>query len=252
MKKKELSNQVTKSSKQKKTVAIDLRIHTPGSYGYRPASVDETARAVVRLAVAKGVDAIAITDIASASFIDAVIGAAQSQPITVIPGTELNCMINGSNRISIIALFPEGGGSALVEDCLRSLSANSGGSYELAKVIREVEIRAGVTIPTRTDKTPQLKEMIPALVKEFGYRAFDLAYADSEPYFKKMWPKEKFTFFSFSNATSLSQVGSRMSIVKSAAAHAENLFPIMERANSGSSVRVAKDLQPQADSDLYK
>jgi hypothetical protein len=64
------------------------------------------------------------------------------------------------------------------------------------------------------DKTPHRLAVVPVLVETFGFRAFDLAYADSARFFKTQWPKIKFHLFSFSNAHALAQVGSRIAKVK--------------------------------------
>jgi hypothetical protein len=64
------------------------------------------------------------------------------------------------------------------------------------------------------DKTPHRLAAIPTLVEKYGFRAFDLAYADSIRFFKSKWPKIKFQLFSFSNAHALAQVGSRIAKVK--------------------------------------
>ena len=47
------------------------------------------------------------------------------------------------------------------------------------------------------------------LVERFGFRAFDLAYAESSRYFSRRWPDISFHLFTFSNAYALAQVGTR-------------------------------------------
>jgi hypothetical protein len=64
------------------------------------------------------------------------------------------------------------------------------------------------------DKTPHRMAAIPELVETYGFRAFDLAYADSGAFFKKRWPKIRFQLFAFSDANALAQIGSRIARIK--------------------------------------
>jgi hypothetical protein len=84
----------------------------------------------------------------------------------------------------------------------------------LESIIKLVEEFEGAMIPCRMDKTPQRMRVIPSLVEDFGFRTFELAYADTAKFFKKRWPKLKFNLISFSEAKALAQVGSRTAKAK--------------------------------------
>jgi hypothetical protein len=49
------------------------------------------------------------------------------------------------------------------------------------------------------------------LVDDFGFHVFDLVYPDSPECFREKWPDGGFSFFSFSGANSLGQIGNRAS-----------------------------------------
>jgi hypothetical protein len=71
--------------------------------------------------------------------------------------------------------------------------------------------------------------VIPELVENYGFRAFDLAYADSSAFFKKRWPKIKFQLFTFSDANALAQIGSRNAKVKMPTPGFEGLKDLISR-----------------------
>jgi hypothetical protein len=96
----------------------------------------------------------------------------------------------------------------------------------LLKAITELH---GTAIPSRLDKTPHRMSIIPELVERYGFRAFDLAYADSTEYFKKKWPKIKFQLFTFSDANALAQIGSRIAKVKLPTPGFEGIREIVSR-----------------------
>lgn len=217
-----LSQKVEKSKSKSKNYTMDLRIHSPASLGYLGVEGLDTAPALVRLAQTKGLDVIAITDFCSGSYIDRVISAAEKSDLTVIPGVELRCTIANCADVSITALFPESFRSSDIEDFLRDMDipveAALKPNYQVQKPFREIvdaiERRGGVAVPTRMDKTPLRMQAIPTLVEEYGFRTFDLAYADSAAFFKSRWPKTKFHLFSFSSAKALAQIGSRTAKIK--------------------------------------
>lgn len=221
--KKSLTERVEKTSTaKKKSYVMDLRIHSPASLGYMAIDGIDTAPALVRLAKVKGLDVIGVTDFYSADFVDRVSEAARETSVTVIPGTVIRCSIKGCDDVVLSCLFPEGTSGSLVESFLRAIDApaNAKGSKQhiikkpFAEVLAALESFGGMAIPSRMDKTPHRMSAIPALVEEYKFRAFDLAYPDSSKYFKQNWPKLKFKFFSFSNAQALAQVGSRIAKVK--------------------------------------
>jgi len=217
-----LADKVEKVKTKPKNYVMDLRIHSPASLGYLGIEGIDTAPALVRLAQVKGLDLIAVTDYYSGAFIDRIRQAAQTTNVTVIPGTVLRCAIPGCDDVIISCLFPEEFDTARVQEFLKSLGVPpqaAGDKSYLVKapfetILKKIDEVDGVALPSRMDKTPSRLSAIPTLVEKYGFRAFDLAYADTVRFFKTRWPKIKFQLFSFSNANALAQVGSRIAKVK--------------------------------------
>ncbi len=218
-----LAGKVEKTKTKSRNYTLDLRIHSPASLGYLGVDGLDTAPALVRLAETKGLDVIAITDFCSGSYIDRVVSAAEKSDLTVIPGVELRCTVGNCSDVSITALFPENFRTSDVESFLRELNIPAEAALkpddyrvkkEFSLIVQAIESRGGVVVPTRMDKTPLRMQIIPILVDQYGFRTFDLAYADSAMFFKSRWPKIKFHLFSFSSAKALAQIGSRTAKVK--------------------------------------
>ena len=211
-----------KGKARQKSYVMDLRIHSPASLGYLGVEGLDTAPALVRLAKVKGLDVIAVTDFYSGKFIDRVAEAARGTALTVIPGVVIRCAIAGCNDVILTCLFPETYTGAQVEQFLRAIDVpeRSFGDRRysvtkpLAEILTLVDSHRGVALPSRMDKTPYRLAAVPTLVEQYGFRAFDLAYADTVRFFKGRWPRVKFHLFSFSNANALAQVGSRIAKVK--------------------------------------
>jgi len=211
-----------KSKARQKSYVLDLRIHSPASLGYLSIEGIDTAPALVRLAKVKGLDVIAVTDFYSGQFIDRIAAAAKGSPLTLIPGVALRCALGSCDDVVLSCLFPEGFTGGQVEEFLRRLDVPTSAAGDKGYLVRHpfetvlaaIEACGGVALPSRMDKTPHRLAAIPTLVEKFGFRAFDLAYADSARFFKTRWPKLKFHLFSFSNAHALAQVGSRIARVK--------------------------------------
>jgi hypothetical protein len=219
-----LSSQLEKTKTKAKNYVMDLQVHSPASTGYLGVEGLDSAPAIVRLAKVKGLDVIAITDPYSGDFIDRMVKAAQSSPLTVVPGVGLRCRLGGCNEVMLTCLFPETTSTRDVTLLLDRLGVpldmrGQGGyilNQSLGEVLHAIEGMNGVAIPSRMDKTPIRLGAIPELVETYGFRAFDLAYADSEEYFKRRWPKISFHLFTFSAAHALAQIGSRIARVKMA------------------------------------
>ena len=217
-----LAKKVEKTKTRQKSYVMDLRIHSPASLGYLAIEGIDTAPALVRLARVKGLDIIAVTDFYSGAFIDRIVAAAKDSDLKVIPGTALRCSVGNCNDGVMTCLFPEGHTSAQVEAFVLSLgvpkSMAGRRDYVVKKPFAEllaiIDAAGAVALPSRIDKTPTRLSALPILIEQFGFRAFDLAYADSVKMFKARWPKIKFQLFSFSNAQALAQVGSRIAKVK--------------------------------------
>ncbi len=232
-----LRAKVQKTSTRRKSYTMDLRIHSPASLGYLGIEGIDTAPAMVRLAKVKGLDVIALTDYYSGDFIDRVVEAAEESNLTIIPGTAIRCALDSCTDVVLLCLFPEGYGKSEIEGFLEDLGMSRGdfGDREyivdlpFEKILSIIEKHGGEALPSRMDKTPQRMGVLPALVEEYGFRAFDLAYGDSEQFFKKRWPKLKFQLFSFSNANALAQVGSRTAKVKMPVSGFEGIKGIVAR-----------------------
>ena len=203
---------------------VDLRIHLYGTIGCFSSGGIDPCPALVRLAKVKGLDAIAITDYFCFSFTDRVREAASnlSTKISVMPGVDLLCQVGECKEVSVVALFPESSTGAELSSLLVDLgvpkSAYGRKDHRLAapfaEVLSAVEAYGGVVVPSRIDKTPYRQLAIPHLVEDYGLRAFDLVHADGAELFRRRWPQGGFSFFSFSNAHSLGQVGSRATKVR--------------------------------------
>src|SRR5262249_17492909 len=148
-------------------------------------------------------------------------GIATKTNLTILPGVDLCCQIGSCREGYVIALFPEMTTSADIFAMLDELkvpqTAYGHKDYcvelPFGEVIRIVESRGGAVIPSRIDKTPYRQLAIPVLVEEFGIHTFDLVHPENTEFFSDRWPGGRFTFFSFSNANALAQIGSRMAKV---------------------------------------
>ena len=232
-----LSQQIEKSKTRQKSYVMDLRVQSPASMGYLGVEGLDSAPAIVRLAKVKGLDVIAITDFYSGEFIDRMVTAAKSSPLTVIPGVSVRCRVKTCSDVVISCLFPESITSQGISEFLRELQvpedARGNPDYVITasidQLLHSLSTRNGIAIPSRLDKTPHRLSIIPELVDNYGFRAFDLAYADSSAYFKKRWPKLKFQLFTFSDANALAQIGSRNAKVKMPTPGFEGLKELISR-----------------------
>ena len=225
--------------KQKHCV-MDLRIHSPASLGYLAIEGIDTAPALVRLAQVKGLNMIAVTDFYSGAFVDRIVAASQNSSVAVIPGVVIRTTLEGCDDVVLICLFPVSFTSSQIEEFLRVLRvpAHAAGDRRYLvklpfdQVLKEIESRGGLVVPSRMDKTPHRLAAIKSLVEKYGFRAFDLAYSDSTRFFKQHWPKIKFQLFSFSSAHALAQVGSRVARIKMGEQGFNGIKPIIERSAS--------------------
>lgn len=217
-----LAQQVERTKTRTKSYVMDLRVQSPASMGYLGVEGLDSAPAIVRLAKVKGLDVIAITDFYSGEFIDRMKQAAINSPLTVIPGVSVRCRVGSCSEVILSCLFNEAAGSQQIAEFLGELrvseSAKGDPSYvmdaRIDQILHTLSKYNGVAIPSRLDKTPHRMSVIPELVENYGFRAFDLTYLDSADFFKKRWPKIKFQFFTFSDAQALAQIGSRNAKVK--------------------------------------
>ncbi len=217
-----LASKVEKTRGRQKSYIMDLRIHSPASLGYHGIEGLDSAPALVRVASVKGIDVIAVTDFYSGAYVDRVLQAATNTKVTVIPGVVIRCIVGECRDVTMSCLFPETANGAIIESFLSDIKvprqAFGNRSFLLTtpldEILAAIEKYNGVAIPSRMDKTPHRMAVLPLLVERYGFRAFDLAYADTTMVFKARWPKTKFHLFSFSNANALAQIGSRTARVK--------------------------------------
>ena len=241
------ANFLAKPMKKGKKYLIDLRVHTPGTVGYFAAGGIEPGPALVRLAQVKGLDILGLTDYYNASLIDAVLPAAQKAGLSILPGLDLCCSVGGCREVFVVTLFPENTPSATLFAVLEQLGvprqAYGRKDYVLdrpfSEVLQIVEGCGGVVIPSRIDKTPYRQLAIAALVEEYGFHAFDLAHPDSPEFFWDRWPSGSFTFFSFSNANALGQIGNRAGRIKLGQPGYEGLRELVRRRIAGEAIEAA-------------
>ena len=218
-----LSAKVEKSRARNKSYVMDLLIHSPAALGYIGIDGIDTAPALIRLAKVKGIDVLGITDYYEANFIDRLRIAAEGSAVTIIPGVNMRCSLGSCNDIRLSCFFPENFGSKEITEFLSELRiptvAHGNHRYvvnnSLSEILHVTENMQGFVLPTRIDRTPARQSIIAELVEEYGFRTFEVAYLEeSLQMFKQRWPKLKFNLFSFSNASALAQVGSRIAKVK--------------------------------------
>lgn len=232
-----LTGQIEKTRTRSKSYVLDLRVKSPASRGYLGVEGLDSAPAIVRLAKVKGLDVIAITDLFSADFVDRMVSAAKDSPLTVIPGVSIRCRVGSCDDVMFACLFGESVTGERINEFLRALEVPTDAAARamhlvkkpLPEVLSVIDSFGGVAIPSRLDKTPTQKSIIKDLVETYGFRAFDLAYADSCEYFKKTWPKVAFQLFTFSDANALAQIGSRTAKVKMAVAGFEGIRELVAR-----------------------
>jgi hypothetical protein len=221
-KSKPLSSRIEKTKAVRSNYVVDLKVNSPASLGYLSIEGLDSAPAIVRISKVKGLDVIAITDLYSGEFVDSLVKAAEGSPLTVIPGVSVRCRVGACDDVILSCLFAENTSSSDIATFLVTLGvppeAKGDTNYTLPQSIDQIlhtlESFNGVAIPTRIDKTPMRLAVLGELVETYGFRAFDLAYADSSSIFKKRWPKTTFRFFSFSDAYALAQIGSRSARLK--------------------------------------
>ncbi len=213
---------LAKPPRKGKKYTVDLRIHTPASLGFFSTGGVDPAPALVRLAKVKGLNMIGLTDWFSANFVDEVKSLAEASGVTIIPGLDMRCKVSECDEITITALFPEHYGSEDLNRVLTELNVPTSVrgrrdyclSTSFGETVNTIESNEGCIIPSRIDKTPFRHLAIPTMVEEYGFHAFDLVHPENPEFFKANWPDGEFTFFSFSNANALGQVGSRTSSLK--------------------------------------
>jgi hypothetical protein len=203
-----------------KKYLLDLRIHPEGTVGYFARGGIDPGPAFKRLVQVKGLSMIGLTDYYKADYIDVVkkhLDTVTSP--TMLPGLIMRCSVGACSDLNLLTLFPptfEGVDLISVLDKLRVPRRAYGDrsfylEQDLDEIIEVVEAAGGIVIPTRVDTTPHRQLAIPELVEKYGFHSFDLAHPDSpELYFRDRWADGEFTFFYFSSADALGQIGNRV------------------------------------------
>lgn len=228
---------LAKPPQKGKGYLLDLRVHSPASVGYFSPGGVEPISAIVRLAKVKGLHMIGLTDFCSAVFVDRIKEKAANANVIVLPGLDLRCEVAGCCEVSLVALFPEHTAGEELLGVLAELQVpdhvRGHSSYVITlpfeRILQIIEAKGGIVIPSRIDKTPYRQLAIPTLVEEYGFHAFDLVHPENPEFFKKRWPSGEFTFFSFSNANALGQIGNRSVKVKLSSLGFEGLKERVQR-----------------------
>lgn len=234
------SSFLAKPLKSAKKIYMDLRVHTPASEGFLTTGGIDPASAMVRLAKAKGLDMIAVTDYHSAEFVDVIKSKAENTTVKVIPGLDLRCSVGTCDEVTLVALFPENYSKEDLDKILDKLEIprNKRGlqsytiSLELERIIKLIEEDGGIIIPSRLDITPHRMTALRELVENHGFHVFDLAHPDNPEYFKENWPDGEFTFLSFSNANALGQIGARSAATRLADGGFNGIKSLVNRRNN--------------------
>jgi PHP family Zn ribbon phosphoesterase len=233
-----LRRQLEKSITEEKSYVLDLRVHSPTALSGRSVQGVDTAPALVRLARVKGIDVLGVTDFYSSALVDEVRRAATDSGVKIIPGFDIRCSLDQCSDAEFTCLFPEEYSSKDLDLILKKLQVPSeyvGVSsyivpFEFEQILQLIEDNNGIMIPSRIDKTPSRKSVISKLITKYGFRAFDLAHSDSFEIFEEGWPDLDIQLLSFSNATSLAQVGSRTATVNLLSPTFESIKKLVARA----------------------
>jgi PHP family Zn ribbon phosphoesterase len=111
---------------------LDLHLHTPASKCFADKSV--TPEGIVKAALAKQLDGIAVTDHNSGAWVDSVKKAAEGTNLVVFPGVEITCM-GGKDGIHIIALFDPKAGTKEIESLLGNLELTPGQYGDISTIV---------------------------------------------------------------------------------------------------------------------
>ena len=82
---------------------LDLHTHTPASHDFADKAV--TGEQIVKHAISRGLDGMAVTDHNTVDFIDSIQAAAKGTPLTIFPGIEISCGGTQEGCIHVLALF---------------------------------------------------------------------------------------------------------------------------------------------------
>ena len=231
----------------KKSFKIDLRILPPSNLGPFAISGLAIAPAIIKLCKVKKIDVIGIIDRFQGDFIDKLQKLSYDYPITILPALDLQVKVDKFDDIILTCFFESTETSETIKDFLRLLNVDEscyGQEFypvklSLDEILEHLDAFNGFAIPSRCDKTPNRKCAIPILVERYGFRTFEVAYQDdTKAMFKKLWPKERFNIFSFSNANALAQVGNRAEKIKLEELNFSGLKDFMTRTSISNDLKI--------------
>ena len=141
----------------------DLHVHTSASHDISSRWAKSTPDDVVRIAIEKGLDIIAVTDHNTASNCDAIRKAAQNTQLTVFPGVEIS-----TPQGHVLAIFDIGTPSSKIEDLLIKLeipreqfgSLDAATKFSIYDVCNFIENESAVAIAAHIDGKRGFTKMI--------------------------------------------------------------------------------------------
>lgn len=232
----------------KKSYKIDLRILPPSNLGPFAISGLAIAPAIIKLCKVKKIDVIGIIDRFQGDFIDKLQKLSyEDYPITILPALDLQVKVDKFDDIILTCFFESTETQSTIKDFLNLINVSPSCYGEefypvklsLDEVLEHLDAFNGFAIPSRIDKTPNRKCAIPILVEKYGFRTFEVAYQeDTKAYFKRLWPKEHFNIFSFSNANALAQVGNRAEKIKLDDLNFSELKDFMMRTHQNNTLNI--------------
>lgn len=157
-----MNNKTTKNKSGAKFFRTDLHIHTPKSSDYK---VTTSFKEIVRVAIEKKLDIIAITDHNSVDGCYEVIRAAKGSKLVVLPGVEIT-VLGGEKAIHILAIFDCGTTQEKINDVLArvGIGTEKHGKQDaltdksLFDVLAEIQSAGGLAIAAHVDETHGILE----------------------------------------------------------------------------------------------
>ncbi|MBP9838311.1 MAG: hypothetical protein KBC84_06315 [Proteobacteria bacterium] len=212
------TNFLAKPSKKGKKYLVDLRVHSNGTVGYFHNGGIAPGPALARLAEVKGLHMIGLTEYYNASYLDMAYENNNAKDLIILPGVIICTEVAGCKEVFFLILFQENYRSSQIYEFLNELGVPKAAygrrdyclSRSLDSILEIVKKHNALAIPSRVDKTPYRQLAITELVEKYNIRCFDLAHPDSPELFRNKWPDGGFTFFTFSSANALGQIGNRV------------------------------------------
>ena len=203
----------------------DLHIHTPASGDFvgKAEPLD-----IVRIAIEKGLNIIAITDHNTVEWCERVIKAAKGTPLVVLPGVEIS-MPGGTEGIHIIGVFNKDTPEECIGDLLARVGLTSekrGKQEALAnctfdKLFDEICTSGGIPIAAHSDQNKGLANSLRGqqrigIIRNEKLRVLEVVDKKVSKYFDGTDPnyKRKIACIQGSDAHSVGQIGTRVTRLK--------------------------------------